>query len=555
MTVSDRLDFLVESWRPWVLLVLLSLALFTPGIATIPPVDRDEARYIQATRQMLETHDFVQIRFQDEARNKKPVGVYWLQAALVSVFGGPEATAVWPYRLASTLGAIAAVLLTFRLGAAILDRRSALIGAGLLACSLLLVTEAHLATTDAVLLATAVAGQGALAAIYVMARRGEPTGFGLAAAFWIAEAAAILVKGPVVPMVAVTTILALVIADRQVAWLTRLRPVLGIPLLLVLVLPWFVAVQKATNGSFLSDAIGNDLLPKLLQGQEAHGAWPGYYLTLVIASFWPGSLFLAAGISWAWRHRRIPAARVLAAWVVPAWLIFELVPTKLPHYVLPLYPALALVCGRALVSVAEDALPAVRAWISWSLFGLWALVGIAVGVLAVALPFELEGLIGPAGAIALAGSFATVLHMARGPRRHGPGSAVVVVCGALVVIMPIFAVVLPRLEPAWLSRRAAAAVADVGHLATRPVVSVGYAEPSLVFLLGTGTRLLTPPAAAAALAHHDATLALVADRENAAFRADLSALHLVPHAVSVVSGFDYSNGRWLTLTLYSLPQD
>ena len=64
------------------LLLLLSLALFLPGIASLPVVDRDEARYVQATRQMLETGDLVQIRFQDEARNKKPVGIYWLQAGL-----------------------------------------------------------------------------------------------------------------------------------------------------------------------------------------------------------------------------------------------------------------------------------------------------------------------------------------------------------------------------------------------------------------------------------------------------------------------------------------
>ena len=81
--LGERLDYLAEGRRPWILLLLLSLALFLPGLTALPPVDRDEARYIQATRQMLETGDLVQIRFQDEARNKKPVGIYWLQSALV----------------------------------------------------------------------------------------------------------------------------------------------------------------------------------------------------------------------------------------------------------------------------------------------------------------------------------------------------------------------------------------------------------------------------------------------------------------------------------------
>src|ERR1700681_3095803 len=105
--------------RPYLLLVGLCLFLYLPGISAIPPLDRDEARFAQATRQMLETGDFLHIRFQDEARNKKPAGIYWLQAAAVSAFSTPSATAIWPSRLPSLVGGIAAVLLTFGLGAAL----------------------------------------------------------------------------------------------------------------------------------------------------------------------------------------------------------------------------------------------------------------------------------------------------------------------------------------------------------------------------------------------------------------------------------------------------
>src|SRR5438132_3787453 len=103
--------------RPYALLVGLCLFLYLPGISAIPPLDRDEARFAQATRQMLETGDFLRIRFQDEGRNKKPAGIHWLQAAAVSAFTGPASTAIWPYRLPSLLGAIAAVLLTCGFGA------------------------------------------------------------------------------------------------------------------------------------------------------------------------------------------------------------------------------------------------------------------------------------------------------------------------------------------------------------------------------------------------------------------------------------------------------
>ncbi|HEX4193944.1 MAG TPA: glycosyl transferase, partial [Stellaceae bacterium] len=72
-------------WRPYALLTLLCLGLYLPGLVHLPVTDRDEARFVQASRQMLETHDLIAIRFQDEARNKKPAGIYWLQAASVAL--------------------------------------------------------------------------------------------------------------------------------------------------------------------------------------------------------------------------------------------------------------------------------------------------------------------------------------------------------------------------------------------------------------------------------------------------------------------------------------
>src|ERR1700760_2306579 len=80
--------------RAVVVLIVVALFAFLPGFFHIPPVDRDEARFAQATKQMIETGDFVDIRFQDETRYKKPVGIYWLQAAVVELAeaaGVPEA--------------------------------------------------------------------------------------------------------------------------------------------------------------------------------------------------------------------------------------------------------------------------------------------------------------------------------------------------------------------------------------------------------------------------------------------------------------------------------
>src|SRR5262252_8525191 len=212
----------LTGWRPYVLLAVLCLVLYLPGIAAIPPLDRDEARFAQATRQMLETGDFLRIRFQDEARNKKPAGIYWLQAASVSAFSTAASDAIWPYRLPSLIGAMAAALLAFGFGRRIFagsDRRfaerSALVGAVLLASAFGVIVEAHIAKTDAMLLAMVAATQGALGLAYVQKRAGRSVGWGVAAIFWVAQAAAILLKGPPGPALAIVTAATLSITDRD----------------------------------------------------------------------------------------------------------------------------------------------------------------------------------------------------------------------------------------------------------------------------------------------------------------------------------------------------
>src|ERR1700751_1089144 len=181
--------------RPSAALCLLCLILYAPGLASIPPLDRDEARFAQATRQMLETGDFVRIRFQDEARNKKPIGIYWLQAAAVAAFSSPESIAIWPYRLPSALAATAAVLLTFGFGTRLFDSRAAgLIASVLTASALGVVVEAPLAKTDAALLAAVVAGQGALGLVYIATRAGRRVGWHIPLLFWLAEDARVLLQ-------------------------------------------------------------------------------------------------------------------------------------------------------------------------------------------------------------------------------------------------------------------------------------------------------------------------------------------------------------------------
>src|ERR1700676_338622 len=129
------LDFAARSHaRAVAVLVLVALLNFLPGFFDIPPIDRDEERFAQATKQMIENRDYVDIRFQDEVRYKKPVGIYWLQAGVVTTaraLGMTRAlTTIWLFRVPSLAGAIGAVLLTYWTALAFVSRRAALLEIG-----------------------------------------------------------------------------------------------------------------------------------------------------------------------------------------------------------------------------------------------------------------------------------------------------------------------------------------------------------------------------------------------------------------------------------------
>jgi len=547
-----------KGWRPYALLGLLCLGLYLPGMNALPVTDRDEARFAQATRQMIETGDYLHIRFQNEARNRKPAGIYWLQALSVTALSNAEKPDIGPYRLPSLLGALAAVLLTFALGRGLVGAPAALLGAALLASSLTLVAEAHLAKTDAVLLGLTAAAQLALGKIYCAARPKKKLARKKAAGaswlwpllFWISLAGAALIKGPVTPLLALLTILSLSAADRDARWLVNLKPLWGAALFLILVGPWLYLISRATQGAFLSDSLGHDFLGKLVGAQESHGVFPGAYILLLALTFWPGSLFLAGGLLRGWHERAQPAERFLLAWAVPYWILLEFIPTKLPHYLLPVYPALALLAAAALVEGVKRPL-----WLDALSGLLWALATLAIAAALIAAPVSLGHGLSPAGLTAAAIALlmgGSLFYRFWNLSRPAPGMGARAAILGLLVLAPTLAFVAPGLDFLWLSRSAAGLVRQ--SAAPGASISVaGYAEPSLIFLLGTGTRIGSGEDAARTLAASTPSLALVEGREDAAFRQTLTKLGKKPHAIGNVAGLDYSNGKPMTLTLYSAP--
>ena len=149
-TIATYLDLITASRaRAAGLLVFVALCAFSPGFNAIPPVDRDEPRYAQASKQMMETGNYLDIRFQEQPRYLQPAGLYWLQVTAAKITGyGPEAP-IWVYRLPSLLAATAAVVLTYWVALPLAGPVGAFIAALLLTPCILLGVEARLAKTDA----------------------------------------------------------------------------------------------------------------------------------------------------------------------------------------------------------------------------------------------------------------------------------------------------------------------------------------------------------------------------------------------------------------------
>jgi 4-amino-4-deoxy-L-arabinose transferase-like glycosyltransferase len=266
--------------------------------------------------------------------------------------------------------------------------------------------------------------------------------------------------------------------------------------------------------------------------------------------FWPGSLFLGAGFAWAWKQRDAAAERFLIAWAAPLAIVLEFVPTKLPHYLLPAYPALALMAGAALAALGEGQVFRQR-WLDIAVAVLWVAAGLAIAVTLVFAPAQLGYGFSAAGIVAAAVILIFGGRMLRHARRYAsPGLGVRAALLALLVFPLAFALVAPQLDRLWLSRSAAALVSHDHVAPGAPVSVVGYTEPSLVFLLGTKTRLVGADAAAAEVAAKPDAVALVERRDDAAFRQALQNHGSKPRLIGQAAGLDYSNDRAMVLTLY-----
>ncbi len=543
------LDRYIAGWRGPLLAGLVALFAGLPVLMLLPPLDRDESRYAQATSQMLETGDYIDIRFQDDPRWKKPIGIYWMQAVAVAVTSNVENRDIAPYRLPSLLGAILAAVACAWAGTAMFGRRAGFLAGAIMGASFLLSTEAGIAKTDAMLCGAVTLAMAGLARIYLAARAGEAPRRPWKLAFWFGLGLSILIKGPIGLIVIAPAMLALSVWDRDIKWMRRLGWGWGLPLVALIVGPWAIAITIATDGAFWREAIVGDLAPKVAGGDEGHGVPPGLYLLIAPILFFPATLVLPAAVSAAWHRRAEPAIRFLVCWLVPAWLIFELTPTKLAHYTLPTFGALALLAAAALMHPIGKGsryagvgltlfvggfLAVGSVWLlteyGRSTAQTWATLTIVFAILA--------SLIGAFLMLHRAAVTAVLASLALGIVAHGA------LAGTLRQLRPLS--VAPQLQKALEQ-------ADLHPRQGRPgpVAITSFHEPSFVFLTGRDTELTDAAGAARALA--EGRPAIVEEGDADAFRMAAAELGVSGRAVGLVEGHNYSQGDDVSLTLYAPP--
>lgn len=546
-------------WRNILILLTFSLVVFIPGISSIPPLDRDESRFAQASKQMIETGDYVDIRFQETPRYKKPVGAYWVQAATVNILSPDKINSIWAYRIPSLLASLAAVILTYAIACLFVKREVALFSGILLASSFLLNAEAHMAKTDALLLLSVLITQYGLARTY----KGDIS-FLSWLYFWAGLGLSILLKGPIVPVIILLAIVTLCCFDRNLNLIKQLRPMTGVLVATAISLPWIIAVQISSSGAFLKKSIGVDLLPKLMGGVESHGMPPGYYLLMLMIAFWPSSLLLWPSLIHFIKAKKDIFFKFIIAWLVPAWIMLEIVPTKLPHYVLPLYPAIAITVAKAMDEIKFSKISLGSKLYS----GLWFILSSSLIIASIFLANPNIELVASTGRAIdkkivfehiqnietqqalltftlILISLAAVIFLWKGKFKT---CILSIACCAVLFFIPLTHSKIPAIKWAFPS----AEIADFLEATNRQdnkLISIGYHEPSLVFLNGTDTYLASINDGVKKLKDEPNSLVLISHSKLEDFYLAATEAGITTKLIETFNSFNYSKGRNLVLNL------
>lgn len=490
--------------RHVILILIVAAVVYLIGNDRVGLWDRDEPRYAQTSRQMVQSGDWVVPRFLSDVRTAKPIFIYWCQASAMKLFGDTA--------FAARLPSVVAMLLTLTFLALVLPRRIGRKRTALtiliLASSVLSIAAAKLSLTDSVQLLWITIAQACLYTI-IFKRAGWMTWIVLGIAIGLAG----LTKGPVILGVMGTTIVVLIALwfnDRRMQRRNSLRDdahgafsiaqvFVALAIVIAICAPWLILIHQRAP-EFLPRIIGHDIVRRATSGLEGHKGPPGYYLLTIWGTYFPWSIFLPAAIAYGWRHRRNPLTRFALAAIIGPWVMFEIFQTKLVHYMLPVFPPLALLTAGVIASepdrirrrhnYKQPETPADKCFVvvlaGWCVLVVLITIGL-FGFTMVRLPTNFALTFSAIAAALIGAEVARATYVAWRAKRpfYAAGA---MGAGMLAIIGVIYCFWLPNVPALHISQRVASTLRAEGATELGGVIMIDYKEPSLAFYQGGTIR-------------------------------------------------------------------
>ncbi|MDH7598502.1 MAG: glycosyltransferase family 39 protein [Sedimentisphaerales bacterium] len=512
--------------------------------------DRDEPRFARATMEMVESGNYLYPTFNGQLRPDKPILIYWAMSVFVRILGSRELA----FRLPSIVGTAISCYITYLMARRLSCAETGLWAMAILATSLMAIVEGTAATADGLLLACMMGAMWQFMKVFP-----GRMGIGHAVALGLALGLAMLAKGPVglLPVLIILSVVYLV-EKGQLRLTNRLWPVVfATAIAICIFIAWALPANVATGGLFAKAGLGHHVMGRSLRPLEGHGGrwlvYLPYYIPVALVFLFPWTIHLPGAIS-AFIGRRIADRRIcmiLLAWIGVVFVIMTIVATKLPHYVLFAWPALAMVLARVITLAKAGRLT--QQDLRWLRVGVLLYAPLATGAAlglgslgwVLGIP-KWPGVV--AAAILALTAIAAISFQFKGRICHG---SYVLLGGSVLLLLAISVLVMPAIEKVKISLPLAKAI--LGHVgADTPIATFGYAEPSLNFYLGKRMEHLVSAEQVLEWVHRPGRGILVVSDPQQKVLQDQDGLAGMK-VIAQVNGYNFSKGK--RVTVWALAKD
>lgn len=344
-TLQQWVQVLARRQWAYLLIVGVGLLMFLPNLGQHGLWDIDEAHNAECAREMWEANNFIVPTFNYALRTDKPAMLYWWIGLCYSLFGVSE----WSARLPSVLAGISSLILCYEIARRLFGSVTGLLSALILASSFMFSISSHAVTPDAILICMV---QLTFLTWIIAYDRRQPMWFLLTG---FCAGLAVLTKGPVGLALPGAVVVFFLLWQRDWRFLLTWRTANAIGMCLLVALPWYIYVGIETRWEFIKGFLFTHNLSRFNAPMEGHQGPLFYHLIVILVAFAPWSIFLGPTIWNSVRQGAVSttgkpwAFRFLLCWIGVWFIVFSLAATKLPNYVLPTYPPLAMLTGAFLV--------------------------------------------------------------------------------------------------------------------------------------------------------------------------------------------------------------